>query len=142
MRRALRLAAQAAVAGEVPVGALIVFENRVIGEGANCPLGSSDPTGHAEIVALRMAGLARSNYRLPNCTLYVTVEPCTMCVGALIHARIASLVFGASEPKAGAVVSRLRLLDQDHFNHRIGWRGGVLADEAGALMANFFRARR
>lgn len=142
MRRALALAARAAAAGEVPVGALLVADGQVVGEGGNCPIGACDPTAHAEIIALRAAARQRGNYRLVDTTLYVTLEPCTMCVGALIHARVARLVFGAREPRAGAVVSRYPLLDADCFNHRIAWHEGVLAAECGALLVEFFRARR
>lgn len=142
MKLALSLAERAATVGEVPVGALIVRDDAIVGEGWNRPISTSDPTAHAEIVALRAAAASQQNYRLPGCTLYVTVEPCTMCVGASIHARIERLVFGALEPKAGAIVSCFRLLDQGHFNHRIVWCGGVLAERAGALMSEFFRVRR
>lgn len=142
MSRALELAARAGAAGEVPVGALVVRDNQLLGEGWNCPIGGADPTAHAEISALRAAALRVNNYRLSGCTLYVTLEPCVMCVGALIHARIERLVFAASEPRAGAVLSRLTLLDENHFNHQILWRGGVLADQGAALLTDFFRSRR
>lgn len=142
MRRALLLAEQAAAVGEVPVGALVVRDGVVLGEGYNQPIRSSDPTAHAECVALRAAARAVGNYRLPGATLYVTVEPCSMCAGALVHARIAQLVFGATEPKAGAVVSQAQLLDSEFLNHRVAVTGGVLADEAVALMQAFFRGRR
>lgn len=142
MQRALLLAERAAAAGEVPVGALVTRGDEVIGEGWNCPIGRRDPSAHAEIVALRAAARAAANYRLPGCTLYVTLEPCTMCVGALLHARIARLVFGALEPKAGAVASQLQLLAHSHFNHRVNWQGGVLAEPCGELVSAFFRARR
>lgn len=142
MSRALELAARAGAAGEVPVGAVVVRENQLLGEGWNCPISTADPTAHAEISALRAAALRVNNYRLPGCTLYVTLEPCAMCVGALIHARIERLVFAASEPRAGAVLSRLKLLDETHFNHQVIWRGGVLADQGAALLSDFFRSRR
>lgn len=142
MQLALEQAALARDAGEVPVGAVIVKDDEVIGEGWNQPLASNDPTAHAEIVALREAAKRTGNYRLNGATLFVTIEPCTMCVGAMLHARIARLVFGALEPKAGSVQSHLALLDQDHFNHRIDYRGGVLADDCAAVMRDFFQARR
>ncbi len=142
MQLALAQAALASDAGEVPVGAVIVRDDGVIGAGWNQPLSSIDPTAHAEIVALRNAASRMGNYRLPGASLFVTIEPCTMCVGALLHARIERLVFGALEPKAGAVQSHLCLLDQPHFNHRIDYEGGVLAAECAAVMQAFFRARR
>lgn len=142
MRRALHLAARAAADGEVPVGALLVADGQVVGEGWNRPIGASDPSAHAEINALRDAARRRGNYRLVDTTLYVTLEPCTMCVGALIHARVARLVFGAREPRAGAVVSRFQLLDAACFNHRVVWHEGVLATECGARLVEFFRGRR
>ena len=142
MRLALELAARAAVAGEVPVAAVLVADGQVVGQGWNCPIGACDPTAHAEINALRDAARRRGNYRLIDTTLYVTLEPCAMCVGALIHARVARLVFGAREPRAGAVASQFRLLDANCFNHRIAWSEGVLATECGALLVDFFRSRR
>lgn len=142
MRRALKLAGHAADAGEVPVGAVVVKDNQLVGEGYNQPIVHADPTAHAEIVAVRDACRRLGNYRLPGCTLYVTIEPCTMCVGALIHARIDQLVFGALEPKAGAVCSQLKLLDQDHYNHYFEWQGDVLAEEARELISSFFYAKR
>ncbi|ETN93029.1 tRNA-specific adenosine deaminase [Gammaproteobacteria bacterium MOLA455] len=142
MSRALVLAQQAAAAGEVPVGALVVKGGEVIGEGYNQPITSCDPTGHAEIIALRNAATALGNYRLSGCDLYVTIEPCTMCVGAMVHARIGRIIFGAREPRAGALESQLRLMDESHYNHSIEWQGGVLADECGAIMSGFFRAKR
>lgn len=142
MQEALLLARSAAAAGEVPVGALVVREGHKLGEGFNQPLSSHDPTAHAEIVALRTAAAAVANYRLPGSTLYVTIEPCTMCVGAMIHARIERLVFGAREPRAGAVCSHFRLLDTDIYNHRMQWSEGVLAGECAATMQEFFRQRR
>lgn len=143
MERALSLAERAAEEGEVPVGAVVVdAEGQIIAEAWNQPIGRCDPTAHAEIVALREAATRVGNYRLPGCSLYVTIEPCTMCAGALVHSRIARLVFGAPEPKAGAVVSQLRLLDAEHWNHRVEYEGGLCAEQAGKTMSQFFRRRR
>ena len=144
MGHALELAKCAARQGEVPVGAVVVdaVGNTLLGRGRNRVIEDSDPTAHAEIVALRDAGTARGNYRLPGATLYVTVEPCTMCAGALGHARIGRLVFGAPEPRAGAVVSRARVLDNPAHNHRVAVSGGVMAAECAALMRAFFEERR
>jgi len=142
MRDAIELAQQAAQQGEVPVGALVVRDNQVIGRGYNCPISARDPTAHAELVALRDAAKNLGNYRLVNCTLYVTIEPCAMCAGAMLHARIQSLVYGAPEPKAGAVSSHLHLLSAPHLNHRVSVLGGVLQDECAGLMSDFFRGRR
>jgi tRNA(adenine34) deaminase len=127
---------------EVPVGAIIVRDGEIIGRGFNCPISAADPTAHAEIQALREAASASGNYRLAGATLYVTIEPCHMCAGALVHARIACVVFGAREPKAGAVVSRNRLLDEPYLNHRVMWQEGYLADECAARLSNFFARRR
>jgi tRNA(adenine34) deaminase len=142
MRYAMDLAAKGEAAGEVPVGAVIVKDNQVIGEGWNQPISSHDPTAHAEVVAIRMAAQALNNYRLPGCTLYVTLEPCTMCVGALVHARIERLVFGTTEPKAGAIQSQSRLLDSHWFNHRVNYQGAVLATECQHQLSYFFQQRR
>lgn len=142
MRRAIELAAQGEQLGEVPVGAVIVSGGEIIGEGFNKPITSHDPTAHAEIVALRMAAERVQNYRVIDSTLYVTLEPCTMCVGALIHSRITRLVFGTTEPKAGAVVSQSTLLDAEYFNHRIVSQGGVLAEQCQHQLSDFFRRRR
>jgi len=142
MQRALNLADRAANEGEVPVGAIVVRDGEVLGEGWNEVIGAIDPTAHAEIVALRDAARMAGNYRLPGATLYVTLEPCTMCVGAMIHARIAGLVFAACEPKAGAVCSTCSLLDQPWYNHKVSWQGGVLADQSSARLQSFFQARR
>ena len=143
MTKALALGQQAGDLGEVPVGCVIVSEcGELIGEGFNQPIGKHDPTAHAEIMALRDAALKLNNYRLPNTTLYVTIEPCTMCVGAMMHARVGRLVFGAPEPRFGAVVSSKRLLDEGEFNHRIEHNSGILAAECSDLMREFFRARR
>ncbi|ROS05185.1 tRNA(adenine34) deaminase [Sinobacterium caligoides] len=142
MTYALALAAQAAERGEVPVGAVVVQSGRVIGEGSNSPIGSCDPTAHAEVVALRQAAANTGNYRLPGATLYVTIEPCTMCSGAIIHSRIACLVYGALEPKAGVVVSQAKLLQSSYINHRLEVRGGIMAKESAELVSRFFRHRR
>jgi tRNA(adenine34) deaminase len=142
MGRALELAKKAEAEGEVPVGALIVREDKVLGEGWNRQIGQADPTAHAEVCALRSAGLNEENYRLPGATLYVTVEPCAMCAGAIIHARIAKLVFGTLEPRAGAVQSKISLLEMNHFNHHVEWQGGVLAERSSTLLKEFFRDRR
>jgi len=142
MSKALELAKSAQKAGEVPVGAVIVRDGQIIGEGYNQPIGSSDPTSHAEIMALRDAAGNEKNYRLPDATLYVTIEPCTMCVGALIHARIGTIVFGAREPRAGALVSNLQLHEQQFYNHRPSISEGILAEECGQLISDFFTARR
>ena len=142
MARAMALAQRADSADEVPVGAVLVMGGTIVGEGWNCPIGACDPTAHAEIQALRSAALACSNYRLPESTLYVTLEPCAMCLGAIIHARVKRLVFAAYEPRAGAVVSQLQLLEQPHFNHHIEWLGGVMQEESSVLLTNFFRRRR
>ena len=142
MQQALVLAEQAAQKGEVPVGAVVVANGEVVGRGYNCPIGSSDPTAHAEIVALRDASKNLENYRLAGCDLYVTIEPCTMCVGAMIHARINRIIFGAPEPRAGALTSQLALLESDHFNHSMEWTGGILEDQCRALMKDFFKQRR
>ena len=142
MSKALDLAKSAEKAGEVPVGAVIVRDGQIIGEGYNQPIGSSDPTSHAEIMALRDAAGNEKNYRLPDATLYVTIEPCTMCVGALIHARIDTIVFGAREPRAGALVSNLQLHEQQFYNHRPSISEGILAEECGQLISDFFTARR
>lgn len=142
MRMALDLAAQAAAAGEVPVGAVVVRDGEVLGQGWNRPISTCDATAHAEIVALREASRACGNYRLPGATLYVTIEPCTMCVGAMIHARVERVVFGAPEPKAGALVSQLNLTEANHWNHRLQVVGNVCAAEAAEIMRAFFQMRR
>lgn len=142
MREALALAKQAGEAGEVPVGAIMVRGGEVLGRGFNQPIRTCDATAHAEIVAIRDASQFCNNYRLPGTTLYVTIEPCTMCLGAMIHARVERLVFGASEPRAGAVVSQAALIDAGHFNHRLSFTHGVLADECSTLLQDFFRSRR
>ena len=142
MRQALALAAQAAESGEVPVGAVVVVDGVVVGEGWNQPIASSDPTAHAEIVAMRAAARHLRNYRLTGASLFVTVEPCLMCVGAMIHARIATVVYGTPEPRAGALGSAIAAHDTPGLNHRLAVVGGVLADECRALMQTFFRDRR
>lgn len=142
MDRALALAERGAADGEVPVGALVVRDGIVIGEGWNRPVGSHDPTAHAEVVALRAAAAASGNYRLTGATLYVTIEPCTMCTGALVHARIARLVYGAAEPRAGAISSAARALDNAGMNHRVEVTAGVRGEAAAELLTRFFRERR
>lgn len=142
MRHALSLAAQAEEREEVPVGAVVVRDGELLGEGFNQVISAADPTAHAEIVALRDAATRVGNYRLPGATLYVTLEPCTMCAGAMIHARIAQLVFGADEPRAGVVRSTAALLDSPQYNHRVAWTGGVLAEQSSEQLRSFFRARR
>lgn len=142
MRQALGLAQQAAEAGEVPVGALVVYEGQLISEGFNQPILDHDPSAHAEMVALRSAGKARKNYRLPDHTLYVTLEPCVMCAGAILHARIGRVVFGAWDPKAGAVSSVYDVLSVNRLNHQVEWTGGILEEECGELLRAFFRERR
>lgn len=142
MTRALELAAEAEAAGEVPVGALVVRDGAVIGEGRNGPVAAHDPTAHAEIVALRTAAAATGNYRLPDTTLYVTLEPCLMCAGAMVHARVAELVFGAFDPKGGAAGSVVDGFALPGLNHRVAVTGGVLAEACGEQLRAFFRARR
>jgi len=143
MRRALELARQAEAAGEVPVGAVLVRDGRIIGEGYNQPIGRHDPTAHAEVMALRAAGEKAHNYRLPDSTLYVTLEPCPMCAGAIVHARVGRVVFAASDPRSGAAGSVFDLLPSDkRFNHYTACEGGLLADESSQLLRDFFRARR
>lgn len=142
MARALALAKAASLADEVPVGALVVRGDMVVGEGFNQPIGTDDPTAHAEIVALRSAALNMGNYRLTGCTLFVTLEPCTMCAGAIVHARIQRVVYAASDPRTGAAGSIMNILQHDDLNHRVEVTSGVLAEEAGELLQSFFRARR
>ncbi len=142
MRHALALASQAAAVDEVPVGAVVVANGEIVGEGFNQPITSHDPTAHAEILALRDAAARVHNYRLPGASLYVTIEPCAMCAGAIVHARIQRVVFAAAEPKAGAVCSHIKLFEQEQLNHRVTWQGGVLADEATQLIQDFFARRR
>jgi tRNA(adenine34) deaminase len=142
MRAALEQAREAERRGEVPVGALVVLDGAIIGQGYNQPIGSHDATAHAEVVALRDAGRRAGNYRLIGATLYVTVEPCQMCVGAMIHARIARVVYGTREPKAGAIESAMRAHDHPALNHRMTATGGVLEAECRAVMQEFFERRR
>ena len=144
MREALAEARRALEAGEIPVGAVVVDPrtSEVIGRGHNHPITAADPTAHAEIAALRDAAARIGNYRLTGATLYVTIEPCQMCAGALVHARIATLVYGAAEPKAGAVRSTMQALDHTALNHRVGVVSGILAEECGALLQEFFATRR
>ena len=142
MRRALERAAEAAALGEVPVGAVAVLDGRVIGEGFNHPIATHDPTAHAEVVAIRAAAQTIGNYRLTGATLYVTVEPCLMCVGAIIHARIGLVVFGATEPKAGALQSMTNAHKFAGLNHRLTVIGGLLADDSRQLLQDFFQTRR
>lgn len=142
MRHALALAERAAAEGEVPVGAVLVKDGVVIGEGYNRPIIDHDPSGHAEMIALRAAAKTLGNYRLNGTTLYVTLEPCVMCAGAITHARVQRLVFGAADPKAGAVHSLYDVIATPRLNHRVEWTGGVLEAECGQLLRDFFRARR
>ena len=142
MTAALALAWSAKEAGEVPVGAVVVSDGRVVGRGYNAPISSHDPSAHAEIQAMRAASLALGNYRLTECTLYVTLEPCPMCAGAIQHARVARVVFGASDPKTGACGSVIDLFAEPLLNHHTQVEGGVLAQQCGELLTNFFRERR
>ena len=142
MRAALDLASEAAAAGEVPVGAVVVKDGEVIGRGYNRPITTSDPTAHAEIIALREAARSLGNYRLTGCELYVTLEPCAMCVGAMVHARLARVVYGAADPKTGACGSIIDLPGLATFNHHGRFEGGVLADECSGVLKRFFAERR
>lgn len=142
MRQALILAQKAEQQGEVPVGAIIVLENELIGAGWNQPIDQNDPTAHAEIIALRSACLQQQNYRLPNSTMYITLEPCIMCAGAIVHARIERVVFAATEPKTGAAGSCFDIFNSSQLNHRVLYEQGVLAEESSKLLRDFFRAKR
>lgn len=142
MRHAIRLAHRAESHGEVPVGAVLVTDDHCLAEGWNCPINSHDPTAHAEIMALRKAGQQIENYRLIDTTLYVTLEPCVMCMGAIVHARVRRLVFGAFDPKRGAVCHALNLTDAEFLNHRVEWAGGILEDSCAELLTRFFQNRR
>ena len=142
MREALALAAQGAALGEVPVGAVLVQDGEIIGRGFNCPISGNDPSAHAEMVAIRAAAQAVSNYRLPGSTLYVTLEPCAMCSGAIMHSRIARVVFGARDPKTGVAGSVLDLFAEARLNHHATIEGGLLADDCGRMLSSFFAARR
>jgi len=142
MREALAEAERGAAAGEVPIGAIVVMDGSIVGRAHNAPIARRDPTAHAEILALREAATNAGNYRLPGATLYVTLEPCAMCCGALVNARVTRVVFGARDPKAGAVETLYRLLDDARLNHRAASVGGVLGDESAALLRGFFDRRR
>ena len=142
MREALALARSAQARGEVPVGAIVVRDGAIIGRGGNAPIAGNDPTAHAEIAALRAASAALGNYRLPDCDLYVTLVPCAMCAGAIMHARVRRLVFGARDPKTGACGSVIDLFAETRLNHHTAVQGGVLAGECGALLSGFFAGRR
>ena len=142
MGQAMDRARQAGAAGEVPVGAVVVCDGEVVGRGWNQPIGRADPTAHAEVMALRKAAEQLGNYRLPGCTLYVTLEPCAMCAGAIMHARIARVVFGARDPKTGAAGSVVDLFAEGRLNHHATVTGGVLGEACGALLSSFFAARR
>lgn len=142
MREALRLATRAAAEGEVPVGAVVVRQGEIIGRGYNRPIAQHDPTAHAEVLAIREAAAAIGNYRLTGCELLVTLEPCVMCLGAMLHARVSRLLFGAYDDKAGAAGSVVDLAAERRFNHRIEVSGGLLADESAALLQRFFASRR
>jgi len=142
MRRALALAGKAREAGEVPVGAVVVVDGEIVGEGWNHPVGSHDPTAHAEMQAIREAGHRIGNYRLVGANLYVTLEPCAMCAGAMVHARIARLVYGAADPKTGAAGSVFDIVRSPLLNHQVRVDGGVMAEECGDLLREFFRSRR
>jgi tRNA(adenine34) deaminase len=142
MQEALRAAQRALEAGEVPVGAVVVHDGKIVGRGFNRNIADSDPTAHAEVVALREAGAAIGNHRLGDCDLFVTIEPCPMCAGAMVHARIRRLVYGADDPKAGAVHSAMQVVNHPSANHKIEVRGGVLAGKCAKLLQDFFKARR
>jgi len=142
MSYALNLATRAADEGEVPVGAVLVKDGVIVGEGWNRPIALHDPSAHAEMIALRAGAAALGNYRVPGTTLYVTLEPCVMCAGAIVHARVSRLVFGARDPKAGAVDSVYDVIAQPRLNHVVEWSGGVLEQECGTLLREFFRKRR
>jgi len=142
MEEALRAAHRALEAGEVPVGAVVVHAVKIVGRGWNCNLADSDPTAHAEIIALRQAGANLGNHRLGDCELFATIEPCPMCAGALVHARVKRLIYGADDPKAGAIHSVMEVLNHPRLNHRTEVRGGVLAGRSAELLQSFFRNRR
>lgn len=142
MRLALGQARLGAAQGEVPVGAVLVRDGEVVGSGFNAPISRHDPSAHAEMVAIRAAAEAAQNYRLPGSTLYVTLEPCSMCAGLIVHSRIARVVYGAAEPRAGVAVSQGRFFEQNFLNHWVRVEGGVLAEECGAVLKEFFKARR
>ena len=142
MAQALTLARQAGARGEVPVGAVVVCDDRIVGRGGNAPIAASDPTAHAEITALREAAAACGNYRLPDCSIYATLEPCAMCAGAIMHARLARLVYGARDPKTGAAGSVIDLFAEARLNHHTRVTAGIAADDCARLLAHFFAARR
>lgn len=142
MQHAIELAKTAENLQEVPVGAVLVLDDKIIGEGYNRPITSCDPSAHAEMIALRAGAHAINNYRILNTTLYVTLEPCIMCIGALVHARVKRVIFGAFDPKGGAVESVFQFGNTDKLNHRIEYQGGLLAERCGKLLSDFFRARR
>jgi tRNA(adenine34) deaminase len=142
MRAALELACEARERGEVPVGAVVVMDGEIVGRGFNQPVGLNDPTAHAEIVALRQAGQESGNYRLPGSTMYVTIEPCQMCVGAMVHARVGRVVYGTPEPKAGAIESAMRAHEHPSLNHRLEVTGRVLEDDCRDVIQSFFKERR
>ena len=142
MREALDEARHGLAEGEVPIGAVVVLDGAIVGRAHNAPVALADPTAHAEVLALRAAGLKTGNYRLSGATLYATIEPCPMCCGAALHARVGRLVYGARDPRAGAVESLYRLLDDKRFNHRVVTRGGVCASEAADLLREFFERKR
>ncbi|NOY72390.1 MAG: tRNA adenosine(34) deaminase TadA [Gammaproteobacteria bacterium] len=142
MQAALNQAVESAAVDEVPVGAVLVLDNVLVSHGRNQPIVTHDPSAHAEIIALRNAGHRLTNYRLPGTTLYVTLEPCAMCLGAMLHARVQRLVFGAYDSKSGMVCSTLKLLDVGQFNHQLDWTGGIMQDECSHLLKSFFRSKR
>lgn len=142
MREALELAAQGALLGEVPVGAVLVQDGKIIGRGFNCPISRNDPSAHAEMVAIREAGSSLENYRLPGSTLYVTLEPCSMCAGLIVHSRVQRVVYGAKEPKAGVAISRGQFFSQEFLNHRVLVEGGLMGEACSDMLSAFFRARR
>ena len=142
MAHALKLAERSRSEGEVPVGAVIVKDNQLVAEGWNQPIENHDATAHAEIMAIRSAGKALNNYRLPDTTLYVTLEPCTMCAGAIIHARIANVIFGALDPRTGTAGSAIDLFSKDYHNHKVLVEGGIMREECGQILKDFFRERR
>lgn len=142
MQHALHLASKAEACGEVPIGAVLIKNGSIIGEGYNQLISLNDPTAHAEVIALRDAATRLNNYRLPDTTLYVTLEPCSMCAGAIVHARVKHLVYGANEPKAGAIVSQGNFFEQEFLNHQTTQKGGVLQSECSLLLSNFFKTKR
>lgn len=142
MIEAIEEARKAQDLGEVPVGAVVILDGKVIGRGHNLPIKTHDPSAHAEIMALRNAGLSNSNYRLPGATIYITLEPCAMCVGAILHARLSRVVYGAPDPKTGAAISVLKLFDEKSLNHQTKVYGGILSESCSALLKDFFKAKR